>query len=66
MAIPSPATADIVVRHDLRGRMAVYYKGERLPCVVNTEATNGHRERAQLKVTFAGIGVRFETEEGVD
>lgn len=66
MAIPSPATADIVVRHDLHGRMAVYYKGERLPCVINIEVTNGYRERAQLKVTFAGMGVRFETDEAVD
>lgn len=65
MAIPSPATTDLVVKHDLKGSMSLYYKGERLPFVCSIETKAEHRKPADVTVRFHGRGVRFETEEPV-
>lgn len=65
MAIPSPATTELVVKHDLKGRMSVFYNGERLPFVTSIQVDAEYRETAVVKVSFLGRGVRFETEEPV-
>ncbi len=65
MAIPSPATTDLVVRHDLKGCMSIYYKGERLPFVCSIETKAELKQSAVVTVHFHGRGVRFETDEPV-
>lgn len=65
MGIPSPATTELVVKHDLKGRMRIFHKGVPLPGVFNIETACPHGERAIVKVSFIGLSVRFETEEPV-
>lgn len=62
MAVLSPATADLIVRHDLQGRLSIYFRGEKLPGVFNIEVGSELRERAVVKVSIIGLAVRFETE----
>jgi len=65
MAFPSPATTDLVIKHDLKGRTRVYFKGVPLPGVIRVDLAGRHRERSELTITFTGAVVRLETEEPV-
>lgn len=63
MAFPSPATTDLVVKHDLKGKTRVFFKGVALPGVIRVDLSGRNGERSELTITLTGAAVRLETED---
>lgn len=63
MAIPTPETAQLKILMDKKGRMQAFYRGEPLIGVTSIECDQSGREpRAEVKLTFIGCCVNFDTE----